>query len=371
MSEPQAPAETAGNALRALQGQSLEVNAPFEQVGRLAEAIKNGGGGGGGGYDDSELRRRIEALEKPQTFIAQYQQTTAQDIVAFLNNNPHASLLVQNGDDVYTTIFSKKLADNKVLLRTIASLQSKFNIFEYTVENGSWRATTTPLYSDDTTIQAQIAQNTSNIDRIAEFVGLDLTYEYLPLAENQGVIVDDGIGIDTGFTLNGLANFTFKGCLKDNQNQVCLMGARTGTSTTERTCLNVLPQSGQIQSQWASNNYKVLKDDMDFTQPFTVTAKYLYSVITQNNTQIAEIQNGGFTGKNTATPICLFNQALDNEQYYSPVLQYAEISISGVTTTFEPKIKRIIATGEESVVLLKNGVDMNIDGLSLFEIQAA
>lgn len=64
MSEPQAPVETAGNALRALQGQSLEVNAPFEQVGRLAQAIKDGGGGGGG-YDDSELRRRIEALEKP------------------------------------------------------------------------------------------------------------------------------------------------------------------------------------------------------------------------------------------------------------------------------------------------------------------
>ena len=37
----------------------------------------------------------------------------------------------------------------------------------------------------------------------------------------------------------------------------------------------------------------------------------------------------------------------------------------------QPKIKRNIETGEESVVLLKNGVDMAIDGLMLFEIQAA
>ena len=357
------------NILKALEGEAITTNQPES---RILQAIKNGGGGGGGGgsYDDSELRRRIEALEKT-TFIAVYQSTTAQEIISFLNGNPHAALLVQNGVEFYTTIFSKILAENKVVLLTIASLQSKFNIFEYTVTNGSWRATTTPLYYDDTAIQAQIAKNTRNIERVAEFVGLDLTYEYLPLSANQGVIVDDGVGVDTGLTLNGIANFTFKGCLKDNQNQVCLIGARTGTSTTERTCINVLPQSGQIQSQWASNNYKVLKDDMDFTQPFTVTAKYLYSVITQNNTQIAEIQNGGFIGKNTATPICLFNQSLSNDQYYSPVLQRAEIKIDGVATVFEPKIKRNIETGVETVVLLKDGIEMAIDGLTLFEIQAA
>ena len=348
------------NILKALEGEAITTNQPES---RILKAIKNGGGGGGGGYDDSELRRRIEALEKPQTFIAQYQQTTAQDIVAFLNNNPHASLLVQNGDDVYTTIFSKKLADNKVLLRTIASLQSKFNIFEYTVENGSWRATTTPLYYDDTTIQAQIAQNARNIDRVADFVGLDLTYEYLPF-KGFGVIMPDGVGIDTGLTLNGNAIFRFKGCLRDDTKQVCLIGARTGTSTTERTCINVLPQSGQIQSQWANNAYKVLKDDMNFTQIFDVIADKNQTIIAQNSVDIATINNGGFEQANPATPICLFNQALDNAQYYSPLLKSAEIEINGVTTTFEPMIKRNIETGAESVVLCKNGVDMNIDGLT-------
>ena len=370
MPAPQAPTETAGNALRALQGQSLEVNTPFEQVGRLAEAIQDGGGGGGGSYDDTEIKNRLAAVEKA-TFIAQYQQTTAQDIVAFLNNNPHAALLVKNGDDVYTTIFSKKLADNKVLLRTIASLQSKFNIFEYTVENGSWRATTTPLYYDDTELALLIAQNKRNIARIAEFLGIDLTYEYLPLAQNQGVIFEDGLGIDTGLTLDGRATFTFTGCLKDDQKQVCVIGARTGTSTTERTCVNVLPVSGQVQSQWAANAYKVLKDDMDFLTPFEVYSNSDSTYITQNGVEITAIQNSGFAGTNTETPICLFNQALDNEQYYSPVLQRAEIEIDGIKTVFEPKIKRNTITGEESIVLLKNGVDMNISGLTLFEIQAA
>lgn len=370
MSEPQAPTETAGNALRALQGQSLEVNAPFEQVGRLAEAIKSGGGGGGS-YDDSELRRRIEALEVPQTFIATYHGSTAQEIIAFLGNNPHAAVLVQNGTELYTSIFSKKLADNKVLLRTIGSLQGKYNIFEYTVTDTSWNAIATPLYYDDSTIQAAIARNAQNIARIADFLGLDLTYEYLPLAQNQGVIITDGVGIDTGLTLNGNASFTFKGCLKSLDHQACLIGARTGTSTSERTCINVLPVSGQVQSQWAANAYKVLKDDMDFLVPFEVSSNSDSTYIVQNGIEIAAIQNSGFTGINAETPICLFNQALNNEQYYSPVLQYAQIDIAGDLTTFEPKIKRNTITGEESVVLLKNGVDMNIGGLTLFEIQAA
>lgn len=359
------------NILKALDGEAVTTNQPKS---RILQAIENGGGGGGGGgsYDDSELRRRIEALEKT-TFIAVYQSTTAQEIIAFLNGNPHAALLVQNGVDVYSTIYSKILAENKVILRVIASLQSKFYIFEYTVTNGSWRATTTPLYYDDTAIQAQIAKNAQNIDRIARFVGFDLeaTVDYLPLKPNQGVVMPDGVGLDTGLTLNGNAIFHFTGFLKNEQNQVCLIGARTGTSRTERTCINVLPQSGQVQSQWANNAYKVLKDDMNFFQPFNFTADKNSTLIKQNGQAITSISNGEFVGTNPDTPICLFNQSLNNSQYYSPVLQSAAIQINGVTTIFEPKIKQNLETGTESVVLLKDGIEMAIDGLTLFEIQAA
>lgn len=124
------------NILKALEGEPITTNQPKS---RILEAIENGGGGGGGSYDD--LVRRIDALEKrKETFIAVYHGSTAQEIIAFLENNPHAPILVQNGDDVYSTIFSKKIAENKVVLRTIASLQGKFNIFEYTVTDTSWDA---------------------------------------------------------------------------------------------------------------------------------------------------------------------------------------------------------------------------------------
>lgn len=356
------------NILKALEGEAITTNQPES---RILQAIKNGGGGGGGGsYDD--LVRRIEVLEnKQETFIATYHGSTAQEIIAFLDNNPHAPILVQNGDDVYSTIFSKKLAANKVMLRTIVSFQGKFNLFEYTVTDTAWNATTTSLYYDDAAIQAEITKNAQNIARIADFVGIDLTVEYLPLSANQGVIIDDGVGLDTGLKLNGNAIFRFKGCLKNLDNQACLIGARTDTSTTERTCINVLPVSGQIQSQWANNAYKVLKDDIDFLQPFDIIADKNQTVIAQNGVEISTIQNGGFSGINTETPICLFNQALDNAQYYSPVLQSAEIEIDGTTTTIEPMIKRNTQTGVESVVLFQNGVEMNISGLTLFEIQAA
>ena len=237
------------------------------------------------------------------------------------------------------------------------------------IKNGGGGGGGTP--PDYEQLKNQVTKNTRNIDRIADFVGFDLTYEYLPLTANQGVIIDDGVGLDTGLTLNGNAIFRFKGCLKKLDNQACLIGARTDTSTTERTCINALPVSGQIQSQWANNAYKVLKDDMNFLQPFDIIADKNQTVIAQNGVEIATIQNGGFSGINTETPICLFNQSLDNAQYYSPVLQSAEIEIDGTITTIEPMIKRNIETGAESVVLLKNGVEMAIDGLTLFEIQAA
>ena len=223
---------------------------------------------------------------------------------------------------------------------------------------------------DDAEIKALIAKNSGNIDRIADYLGFVLSVEYLPLAQNQGVIIDDGVGIDTGLTLNGNAIFRFTGCLKDDVRMVSLLGARVGTSTTERTCINVLPQSGQIQSHWANNAYKVLKDDMDFLQPFDIIADKNQTVITQNGVNIATIQNGGFDGTNAETPICIFNQQLNKTNYYSPVLQRAEIEIDGVVTVFEPKIKRNTQTGVESVVILKNGVDMVMDGLTLFDIQA-
>lgn len=221
-----------------------------------------------------------------------------------------------------------------------------------------------------------IAKNSSNINRIADKIGVNLSAEYLPLAQNQGVVMPDGVGIDTGLTINGNAIFRVTGCLKDSDHMACLIGARVGTSTAARTCINVLPKNRKIQSQWAGSVEVYIGEDgedggLDLLQPFEVIANKNKTVITQGNgDEFLTITNKGYSGSNTNVPICLFNQQIENAEYYSPVLQRAEIEIDGVKTVFEPMIKRDLETGAESVVLLKNGVEMAIDGLTLFEIQA-
>ena len=370
MSEPQAPTETAGNALRALQGQSLEVNAPFEQVGRLAEAIKNGGGGGGG-YDDSELRRRIEALEKPTVFIAQYQSTTAQDIVSFLNNNPHAPVLVKNGDDIYTSIYSKILAENKVVLRTIASLQSKFNIFEYTVTNGSWTATTTQLYYDDTEIKALIAKNARNIDRIAEFLGIDLAYKYQPLAENEYVVLSGVKSIDTGLKLDGNAEIKATGYVATAGRQGVLAGAYKDNNS--RTVFKFLSGSGKAQSCWAGLA-EITAENMngiDLNAPFSFIQNKTTATITQGGKSVT-VSNKGYSGSEPDTAIFLFNQT-ENGEFNSVAIKIVEILIAGKQFRFEPMRKIAIENNTESVVILKDGEELPLNGgvLEIVEFQAA
>ena len=369
MSEPQAPIETAGNALRALQGQSLEVNAPFEQVGRLAEAIKDGGGGGGS-YDDSELRRRIEALEKPQTFIATYHGSTAQEIVAFLRNNPHAPVLVQNGDDVYSTIFSKILADNKVLLRTVSSLQGDFYIFEYTVTDGSWNATTTPLYYDDTVIQAEITKNTQNIVRIADFLAIDLSVEYQPLAENEYVVLSGVKSIDTGLKMDGNAEIKAIGYVATAGRQGVLVGAYNDNNS--RTVFKFLSGGGKAQSCWA-DLVEISAENMngiDLNQPFSFVQNKTNGTITQGEKTVT-VSNTGYSGRGEPeTPIFLFNQTEKGEFNYAAI-KSVEILSNGEKYKFVPMKK--IENNTQSVVILKNGRELPLNGgvLELVEFQAA
>ena len=356
MSEPQAPVETAGNALRAFQGQSLEVNAPFEQVGRLAEAIKNGGGGGGG-YDDSELRRRIEALEKTQTFIAQYQQTTAQDIVAFLNNNPHAALLVQNGDDIYTSIYSKIVAENKVVLRTIASLQSKFNIFEYTVTNGSWVATLTPL-SDDKEIKALIAKNQGDIDGISKAINrLHNDYlDYEPISGGVCFADNSALPIETDYTMNGEYEFIVKGHTTA-QGMGCLIGAYQANNA--RTTMQLLGKSKKLQGQWAANRELIaeqavavgLPDDYLYnTNTYKINKNGVF--IKQGKDWLQLVENSGYSGTGDHPFIYLLADRLDHTAHYG-VLYYAEILDGNGNTLAVYEPAKNAKTNE--IVILQSG----------------
>ena len=221
-------------------------------------------------------------------------------------------------------------------------------------------------------LKNQVYKNTNNIQRIADAMGIDLSIEYRDIEQNQGVALNqDGIGIDTGLKLNGNAIFRFIGCLKNKENQVCVIGARTGTSTSERTCINFLPKSGQIQSQWAANKYKT--DNIEMTQPFDIVADKNQTIITQSGGVYIVIENSGFDGVNDTTPICLFNQSLNNTQYYSPIIQRVEIDIDGVNNVFKPMIKSKNGV-DFGVVLMKNSEEMTLPSgvaLDLITIQAA
>ena len=359
------------NILKALDGEAVTTNQPKS---RILEAILDGSGGGGGGsYDDSELRRRIEALEnqKPQTFIAAYQSTTAQDIIAFLANNPHAPILVQNGDDVYSAIFSKILAENKVILRVVASLQSKFNIFEYTVTNGSWTAITTPLYYDDTEIKALIAKNDRNIDRIAEFLGIDLAYKYQPLAENEYVVLSGVKSIDTGLKLDGNAEIKATGYVATAGRQGVLAGAYKDNNS--RTVFKFLSGSGKAQSCWAGLA-EITAENMngiDLNAPFSFVQNKTTATITQGVKNVT-VSNTGYSGSEPDTAIFLFNQT-ENGEFNSAAIKSVEILIEGKQFRFEPMRKIEIENNAESVVILKDGQELPLNGgvLEIVEFQAA
>lgn len=82
-------------------------------------------GQGGGSGDD--------------VFVATYGVTTAQQINAFLDSNdPKAPMVVKRGNDYYTVITTVKQAENKVIIRTFASLSGAFYIFTYTVTDNTW-----------------------------------------------------------------------------------------------------------------------------------------------------------------------------------------------------------------------------------------
>lgn len=72
-------------------------------------------------------------------FVATYGVTTAQQINAFLDSNdPKAPMVVKRGNDYYTVITTAKQAENKVIIRTFATLSGAFYIFTYTVTDNTW-----------------------------------------------------------------------------------------------------------------------------------------------------------------------------------------------------------------------------------------
>lgn len=88
---------------------------------------------------DDGTYKTIDA-DSGKTFIAEYNVTTAQEIIAFADTakEPFAPILVKRGVDYYTVTTVSKQATNKVILVTFASLSGNYYTFTYTITDGAW-----------------------------------------------------------------------------------------------------------------------------------------------------------------------------------------------------------------------------------------
>ena len=83
----------------------------------------------------------------PAAMIAEYQQTTAQEIAEFLDENPAAPLIIkQTNGSMLTAIYANKQSDSKVNVRCIGTIQGEYYVFDHTVDGSSWTATTYPFH---------------------------------------------------------------------------------------------------------------------------------------------------------------------------------------------------------------------------------
>lgn len=75
-----------------------------------------------------------------KTFIAEYNVTTAQEIIAFLDaaKEPFAPMLVKRGADYYTVTTAEKQDADKVIIRTFATLSGNYYMFQYTITGSTW-----------------------------------------------------------------------------------------------------------------------------------------------------------------------------------------------------------------------------------------
>lgn len=277
---------------------------------------------------------------------------------------PELQSIKQAIDEQNAETLNKAVAFNQALEELADSKRpaSKQWVRDYVSEHGG--GGTPPDYNQ---VKEQVAKNTANIQKLADYTGADLNIEYIPLQDNQGVkLVSSTIkAIDTGLTMNGNLLFKVKGCTTLDS-QAVLIGAYQ--SSTTRTSLKILGRSKKIQSQWAGNQEITQVDTkgLDLFTPFEYVQDKNTTTITQGNTVLSCV-NSGYSGTDANTAVYLFNQTTTDEMN-NGVLCYA-IAYDDTTMSewrFIPKIKRNILTGDSVIVLTKNGKEMPLpNGCSL------
>lgn len=102
-----------------------------------------------GPYDDSELVARVAALEQGgagtggerQVFMAEYNVTTAQQLLDYLASEPVAPIMVKREGEYRVAIFAKQKNANSVIVRVLGTINGEYYVFDHTVTGNSWAVT--------------------------------------------------------------------------------------------------------------------------------------------------------------------------------------------------------------------------------------
>ena len=73
-----------------------------------------------------------------KVFVAEYNVTTAQEIIDYLDKGVFSPIVVKRGNDYYTSIITQKVNDTRVSIRTLGTLSGNYYVFTYTITNGTW-----------------------------------------------------------------------------------------------------------------------------------------------------------------------------------------------------------------------------------------
>lgn len=71
-------------------------------------------------------------------FVAEYQVTTAQEVIEYLDGGGTAPVVVKRGNDYYTAIMTQKVNDTRVAIRALGTISGSYYVFTYTINGSTW-----------------------------------------------------------------------------------------------------------------------------------------------------------------------------------------------------------------------------------------
>ena len=91
------------------------------------------------------LGRFHEAHPAGKVLVAEYNVTTAEELLGYLASEPFAPLVVKRGADYYTAVLSTKRNEESALVRVIGSSGGDYYLFTYTVTGNTWASSSSGL----------------------------------------------------------------------------------------------------------------------------------------------------------------------------------------------------------------------------------